>query len=170
MAFAARTVHSEFGEVGIVASARGVVRCVLPSELGGNRLFASAQRSPVSSRADEIATLAASELTEFLAGGRREFSVPLDWSDASAGFAGEAQRALLDIPFGRTEGYGVLAARLGRPGAARAVGTACARNPLALFVPCHRVVRADGAVGHYAGGAAMKRWLLELEAAAVAAR
>jgi len=72
-------------------------------------------------------------------------------------------RALREISPGRTATYGEIAARLGSPGAARAVGLANARNPVALVVPCHRVVGADGSLTGYAGGLERKRWLLEFE-------
>jgi methylated-DNA-[protein]-cysteine S-methyltransferase len=74
-------------------------------------------------------------------------------------------RALLAIPFGETRSYGELAALLKRPGAARAVGQANHRNPVAILVPCHRVVGARGALGGYGGGVEVKRWLLAHEAA-----
>jgi methylated-DNA-[protein]-cysteine S-methyltransferase len=74
-------------------------------------------------------------------------------------------RALLQIPWGETEGYGALAARIGRPGAARAVGGANHENPVVILVPCHRVVAAGGALGGYGGGLDRKRWLLAHEAA-----
>ncbi|WP_242345266.1 methylated-DNA--[protein]-cysteine S-methyltransferase [Anaeromyxobacter terrae] len=72
--------------------------------------------------------------------------------------------ALLEIPWGETRSYGELAARLGRPGAARAVGGANHENPVALLVPCHRVVQTGGRLGGYAGGLDVKRWLLAHEA------
>lgn len=165
MAVALRAVASQFGRIGLLASERGIVRCVLPNELAAqaqDSSFAQGNLTPVQ---DDLLCQAEAELGEFLAGTRKHFSVPLDWSNAADGFAGQVQRALLDIPYGATESYGELAARLGRPGAARAVGTACGRNPLPLFSPCHRVVRAGGAIGMYGGGEQMKRALLALEAA-----
>ena len=77
-------------------------------------------------------------------------------------------RALLDIPFGETRSYGQLAAALGSKDAARAVGLANSRNPVAVVVPCHRVIGADGSLTGYAGGVTRKRWLLEHERAAAA--
>ena len=73
-------------------------------------------------------------------------------------------RALCGIPFGATCGYGELAARLGRPSAARAVGAANGKNPIAIVVPCHRVIGKDGTLTGYAGGMAIKQWLLDHEA------
>jgi methylated-DNA-[protein]-cysteine S-methyltransferase len=72
---------------------------------------------------------------------------------------------LREIGYGRRESYATVAAAVGNPKAVRAVGTACARNPLPLVIPCHRVVRTDGSIGQYAGGPAAKSALLELEAA-----
>jgi methylated-DNA-[protein]-cysteine S-methyltransferase len=77
--------------------------------------------------------------------------------------------ALREIPAGRTTSYGQLAARLGRPGASRAVGLANGANPVAIAVPCHRVIGADGTLTGYGGGLERKRWLLEHERASLAA-
>ena len=76
----------------------------------------------------------------------------------------KVQQALQRIPYAHTTTYAQLAVDAGLPGAARAAGTACAKNPLPIVVPCHRVVRADGQVGQYAGGVDMKQYLLDLEA------
>lgn len=102
------------------------------------------------------------QLLEYLSGERTRFDLPLDLP--TGGFHAAAQRALLDIPYGRTVTYAELAAAAGNPRAVRAAGTACARNPLPIVVPCHRVVRTDGSVGNYAGGARAKTFLLDLEA------
>ncbi|NLI74431.1 MAG: MGMT family protein [Euryarchaeota archaeon] len=82
-------------------------------------------------------------------------------------FADEALKAMRDIPIGRTITYGDLAQKLGRPGAARAVGSACAKNPIPIVIPCHRVVPARGGLGNYSavGGSAVKRKLLRREGA-----
>jgi methylated-DNA-[protein]-cysteine S-methyltransferase len=69
------------------------------------------------------------------------------------------------IPYGSTVSYAELARRIGRPGASRAVGSANGRNPIAIVVPCHRVIAADGTLGGYGGGLDRKEWLLELEGA-----
>ncbi|MBR0650585.1 methylated-DNA--[protein]-cysteine S-methyltransferase [Roseomonas terrae] len=91
-------------------------------------------------------------------------SLPLDLRGTP--FQRRVWAALRDIPPGRTETYGALAARIGHPGAARAVARACAANPVALLVPCHRVVPADGGTGGWRWGAERKRALLMREAAA----
>ncbi|HEY4610778.1 MAG TPA: MGMT family protein, partial [Ilumatobacteraceae bacterium] len=93
------------------------------------------------------------------------FSVPLDWR-LSGGFRATVLQHLTDIDYGHTASYATVAHLAGRPKAIRAVGTACATNPLPVVVPCHRVVKSDGSLGGYLGGAHAKAILLELEAAA----
>ncbi len=106
---------------------------------------------------------AAAQLSAYFAGGLRRFSLPLD--AAGTPFQQAVWRALLAIPPGATTDYGALAATLGKPQAARAVGAAVGRNPLGIIVPCHRVLGRDGSLTGYAGGLARKRALLELEGA-----
>ena len=96
--------------------------------------------------------------------GATTFDLPLDLQLAH-GFRRAVIEHLTDIGYGRTASYAVVAAACGSPRAVRAVGTACATNPLPLVLPCHRVVRSDGSLGQYGGGDAAKRWLIELEAA-----
>jgi methylated-DNA-[protein]-cysteine S-methyltransferase len=102
------------------------------------------------------------QLRAYFEGRLREFDLPL--APAGTPFQHRVWRALLEIPYGRTVTYGALAARLGQPGASRAVGLANGRNPIAVVIPCHRVVGAGGALTGYGGGIERKRWLLELEA------
>ena len=112
------------------------------------------------SRLDEVSR----QLEEYFTGQRKRFELPLDWR-LSKGFRRQVLAHLRDIGYGRTESYAQVAAAAGSPRAVRAVGTACATNPLPLVVPCHRVVRSDGSAGGYAGGPDAKRTLLALEAA-----
>lgn len=109
------------------------------------------------------------ELDEYFASARTRFDVPLDWR-LSAGFRSIVLHRLPEIAYGRTASYAAVAEMAGNPRAVRAVGTACATNPLPVVVPCHRVVRSDGAMGGYLGGIEAKRTLLSLEAAAASAR
>lgn len=90
-------------------------------------------------------------------------------AQAASPFLERAWAELRQIPAGEPETYAQLAARSGRPSAVRAAGSACARNPTALFVPCHRIVRTGGGLGGFAYGLDVKRWLLGHERAAVAA-
>ena len=101
-------------------------------------------------------------LTESLVSPRRRLDLPLDIRGTA--FQRRVWRELRRIPAGRTASYGEVARRIGKPGSARAVARACASNPLALAVPCHRVVRSDGKLGGYRGGVERKRALLEREA------
>ena len=101
------------------------------------------------------------QLGEYLTGARTRFEVELD--PGGTEFQRRVWAALRAIPYGRTASYSELAARIGQPTASRAVGTANARNPVSIIVPCHRVVAADGTLGGYAWGLARKAWLLDLE-------
>ena len=103
------------------------------------------------------------QLAEYFAGTRRVFDLPLDY--AGTPFQREVWDALLRIPYGETRGYAELAAAIGRPGAARAVGHANGQNRIAIVIPCHRVIAADGGLGGYGGGLWRKLRLLEAEAA-----
>ncbi|MGH2903359.1 MAG: methylated-DNA--[protein]-cysteine S-methyltransferase [Solirubrobacteraceae bacterium] len=101
------------------------------------------------------------QLREYFAGERTTFEVQL--APPGAPFELEVWRALREIPYGETVSYGEIARRVGQPTAARAVGTANGRNPIAVIVPCHRVIGADGSLTGYGGGLERKRLLLELE-------
>jgi len=104
-----------------------------------------------------------SELEEYFAGQRRQFSFPLDLRGTD--FQVACWRALLAIPYGETRSYADIARSVGKPNAFRAVGMANNRNPIAIVVPCHRVIASDGALCGYGGGLEVKRKLLELEGA-----
>jgi methylated-DNA-[protein]-cysteine S-methyltransferase len=104
---------------------------------------------------------AASQLKEYFAGQRTEFELPLTLIGTP--FQRRVWAALRDIPYGETISYGQLADRIGKPSAARAVGLANGRNPIAIIVPCHRVVGADGSLTGYGGGIERKEHLLAFE-------
>jgi methylated-DNA-[protein]-cysteine S-methyltransferase len=110
-----------------------------------------------------VAPLAAAvrQLSEYFAGSRREFDVPLRMQGTP--FQQRVWRELTKIPHGETWSYGQLAKRIGNPSASRAVGLANGRNPIAVIVPCHRVIGADGTLTGYGGGLERKRWLLAHE-------
>ncbi|MBV9798422.1 MAG: methylated-DNA--[protein]-cysteine S-methyltransferase [Solirubrobacterales bacterium] len=101
------------------------------------------------------------QLDEYFAGARKAFDVPLELEGNP--FEVQVWRELRRVPYGETISYGELARRVGDPGAARAVGLANARNPIAVIVPCHRVIGADGSLTGYGGGLERKRLLLDLE-------
>jgi methylated-DNA-[protein]-cysteine S-methyltransferase len=103
------------------------------------------------------------QLTAYFAGELRQFTLPL--APRGSAFQHQVWAALRAIPFGETRSYGELAAALGHPGSARAVGAANRTNPIGIVVPCHRVIGADGTLTGYAGGIERKRFLLDHEAA-----
>jgi len=104
------------------------------------------------------------QLSEYFDGNRRWFDLALDWR-LSHGFYRQVLDALMTVEFATTVSYGELAHMAGSPGAARAVGTAMSTNPIALVVPCHRVVRSDGSLGEYGGRPEAKAWLIDHERA-----
>lgn len=104
---------------------------------------------------------AAEELGEYLAGRRRDFTLPLD--PRGSDFQRQVWQALRSIPYGQTRTYGQIAEQIGRRRAARAVGMANNRNPIAILIPCHRVIGSDGSMTGYAAGIAVKERLLALE-------
>ena len=101
------------------------------------------------------------QLEEYFAGNRKQFDLPL--APKGTDFQKRVWKALTDIPYGETRTYGKIAAAVGSPKAARAVGMANNKNPIGIIVPCHRVVGADGKLVGYAGGMEKKEWLLNLE-------
>lgn len=113
-------------------------------------------------RAEAVLDLAERELKAYFRGALRAFSVPLDLTGMTP-FRQSVLNACRKVPYGETLGYGQLGHRAGYPGSARAVGQAMARNPLALVVPCHRVVGHDGSLTGYGGGLELKKHLLALE-------
>jgi len=117
---------------------------------------------PLGDRAREHADAATHALREYFAGERKQFT-DLTLDARGSDFQCRVWRALSDIPFGATESYGGLAKRIDRPKASRAVGMANNRNPIAIIVPCHRVIGANGKLVGYGGGLDMKQWLLRHE-------
>jgi len=101
------------------------------------------------------------QLQEYFAGKRKVFDLEL--APSGTDFQKKVWQALLKIPYGKTATYKEIAAAIGHPKAARAVGMACNKNPIAIIIPCHRVVGSNGSLTGYAGGLEMKKRLLELE-------
>jgi methylated-DNA-[protein]-cysteine S-methyltransferase len=161
-----RTVDTPVGSLLLAATPDGLVRVAYPAEDHDRVLSQLASRiSPRVLRAPARLDDAARQLEEYFAGRRTRFDLPLDMR-LVAGFRLAVLTRLPAIRYGTTASYTAVAAAAGRPRAVRAVGSACAANPLPVVVPCHRVVRSDGTLGGYLGGRDAKRALLELEAAA----
>lgn len=129
--------------------------------LRGLHFAAGASPAPGASADRAAFASVLAQLGEYFAGARRTFDVPLDLRGSE--FQRAVWAALLEIPYGETASYGEIARRVGRPGKARAVGRANGSNPIAVIVPCHRVIGADGTLTGYGGGLERKRLLLDLE-------
>ncbi len=161
-----RTVDSPVGPLLLAATERGLVRVAYASEDHETVLQHLSDRiSPRVLHAPARLDTTAHELDEYFAGARRTFDVALDWR-LSSGFRSAVLHRLPDIGYGHTASYAAVAQLAGNPKAVRAVGSACATNPLPVVVPCHRVVRSDGSMGGYLGGTEAKRTLLALESVA----
>lgn len=159
-----RTIDSPIGTLLLAATDQGLVRVAYQLEHHDQVLQTLAQRvSPRILYAPRRLDQVARQLAEYFDGERREFVLPLDFRLAH-GFRREVLSRLRMINYGRTESYSQVAAATGHPRAVRAVGTACATNPLPVIVPCHRVLRSDGKLGGYIGGLQTKAALLSLEA------
>jgi methylated-DNA-[protein]-cysteine S-methyltransferase len=158
------TIDSPVGMLLLAATPKGLVRVAYAVEDHDRVLeILSQQISPRVLRAPKRLDVAARELDEYFGKKRRSFDLPLDLS-LSRGFRQLVQRHLPEIGYGQTRTYGQVAELVGNPKAVRAVGTACATNPLPVVVPCHRVLKADGTSGGYVGGPAAKMALLRMEA------
>jgi methylated-DNA-[protein]-cysteine S-methyltransferase len=161
-----RIIDSPVGSLLLAATDLGLVRIAYAREGHDAVLQNLADKiSPRILHAPARLDTAARELDEYFAGTRQEFDMQLDWQ-LSEGFRSTVLHHLPEIGYGRTASYATVAKLAGNPKAMRAVGSACATNPLPVVVPCHRVVRSDGAIGGYLGGTEAKRLLLNLEAAA----
>lgn len=159
----ARTFPSPIGDLRIVVDEAGrLVRLDLPESNPARGDTAPAPRHRAGDPCDHVAR----QLREYFAGDRRTFD--LDLAPTGTPFQQRAWRALRRIPFGRTRSYQQQAAAIGKPKAMRAVGGANGKNPIAIVVPCHRVIGKDGSLTGFGGGLSCKQWLLDHEAAVLA--
>jgi methylated-DNA-[protein]-cysteine S-methyltransferase len=160
------TMDTPVGTLLLAATEKGLLRVAYESE-GLDRVL-DAIGTKVSHRilkTPRRLDAAAFEIDEYFDRKRKSFDLNLDLS-LSSGFRQLVQKHLPQIAYGMTESYKQVAASVGNPNAMRAVGSACATNPLPIVVPCHRVLRTDGSLGGYVGGLAVKTALLSMEAAA----
>lgn len=149
------TIDSPIGPLLLVADDHGLRR--LGFQTGPHPLCPD----PEWNRVEHLPGEAEVQLTEYFAGRRQRFEVPL--APRGTAFQQAVWTALREIPYGTTVAYGELARRLGRPGAARAVGAANAANPVPILIPCHRVIGSRGKLTGFGGGLAIKESLLALE-------
>jgi methylated-DNA-[protein]-cysteine S-methyltransferase len=154
-------VESPVGELHLAATERGLARISYFGDAFEDSVAQTFGVRVLRSPLDEVRR----ELDEYFAGRRRAFDLALDLRVAP--FYADVLRELALVPYGATDTYGSLAAKVGRPRAARAVGTVMNRNPIPIVLPCHRIVGASGALTGYAGGLDVKRHLLRLEGVAV---
>ncbi len=161
-AISVAVLESQFGTLTLAASEAGLVRLALPTEPTGEVI------AELQTRYGEVHEDASAldptrrTLDAYLSGRSRSLDVPVDWRIAN-GFTLSSLQRMAEIPYGTTVTYRELAARAGNERASRAAGAACATNPVAIVLPCHRVLRSDGGLGGYGGGLAMKDALLRLE-------
>lgn len=160
--------ETQAGWVGVVYSSHGVTRTYLPEPRGALKQRI-AKENPESHEANSAKPELVDQLIAYFRGEPVTFRTRFDWSDATD-FEQEVWRACFRIPYGRTLSYKQLAEKVGRPRAARAVGTAMKRNRCPIVVPCHRVLASGGKIGGYSGtgGVELKRGLLEMEQRALA--
>jgi methylated-DNA-[protein]-cysteine S-methyltransferase len=160
-----RTVDSPFGLLLVAATRAGLVRIAFEREDHDAVLTGLATSiSPRILHSGQRTDVVARQLDEYFAGVRHQFEVPVDLQLVH-GFRRAVIAHLRQIPYGSTESYATVAKAAGSAGAVRAAGSACGHNPLPVVVPCHRVIRSDGSIGQYLGGAEMKAALLALEGA-----
>jgi len=156
------SINSPIGKLFLARSDQGLCRVALPGlktaffqhlkKYFPEEIFIESQ--------DGLADII-SQLDGYFQGKRREFSIPLDIRTTT--FSAQVLKQVMKIPFGATKSYGEIAQELNRPNSARAVGMANARNPIPIIIPCHRVIAGNGALQGYAGGLAMKTFLLQHE-------
>jgi methylated-DNA-[protein]-cysteine S-methyltransferase len=160
-----RTIDSPVGRLLLAATSEGLVRVAFDCEDHDAVLIRLATEiSPRILSFPERLEPVTRQLDEYFAGRRRRFEVAVDLRLAR-GFRRTVLDHLCQIGYGTTASYAAVAAASGSPAAVRAVGTACAHNPVPIVVPCHRVVRSDGTIGQYLGGTEAKHTLLAIEAA-----
>lgn len=146
-------VASPLGDLVILTSERGVIAVVWPEDGRAESTDHAATNS--------IGQEAAQQLSEYFAGERTRFDLPLDLRGTE--FQIQVWESLATIPFGQTVSYAEQAERMGRPSAVRAVAAANGKNPVSIVLPCHRVIGSDGSLTGYAAGLDIKRWLLAHE-------
>jgi methylated-DNA-[protein]-cysteine S-methyltransferase len=159
-------LNSPLGRLLVVQGPEGLIRIAFEGE-SEDRVLAeiAAALGPNVIGSDRELRTERDALSEYLEGDATTLALPVDLRLMATPFRRTALEKLREVPRGETVSYGELAARAGNPKAARAVGTACARNPIPIVVPCHRVLPGTGRLGNYGGGPERKRALLELEGA-----
>jgi methylated-DNA-[protein]-cysteine S-methyltransferase len=152
-----RIIDTPIGKLLIETNDKAIIQITLPgtASLGKNAKKQGDDRDPL------VMETAVAQLTEYFAGDRKDFELPLELEGTA--FQRDVWMTLADIPYGATVSYAELATMVGRPSAFRAVGQANGANPIPIVLPCHRVIASGGGLGGYGGGLPMKRRLLAIE-------
>lgn len=159
------TVKAPFGTLTVVASERGVRFCTFENESHPKQLDVL---NITDSATHACIAPVLQQLNEYLSGERQTFDLALDLHGTD--FQKDAWRVLAKVPYGKTWSYAQQATSIGRPTATRAIGAANGRNPVAVILPCHRIIGANGALTGFGGGISVKQWLLEHERNVLSAR
>jgi len=159
MSFYYKTMPSPVGELTLVAGDNGLAAILWENDSPDRVRLHPLQEN----RTHPVLLEAERQLTDYFAGKRKQFTVPLDFV-LGTDFQKKVWQALVTIPFGETRSYAQIAAQIGSPAAVRAVGAANGKNPLSIIAPCHRVIGSNGKLTGFAGGLKAKAFLLGLEA------
>ena len=144
-------INSQIGEIAVFAENEKIIRLDLKTKEKADSVIT-----------EKVLLKAEKQLFEYFSGERKTFDLDFEFSGTE--FQKSVWNELLKIPFGKTKTYGEIAKAIGKPKAARAVGSACGKNPLAIIVPCHRVLGMNGKIAGFAWGTEIKEWLLGHEA------
>ena len=153
---------SPLGPLLVAASGEGVCRVAFGEDMAAFTAELADRSGSMVVEVAEPSAQVALQFSDYFAGRRKHFSLPLDYRFLTP-FQHLVFNALLEVPTGRVVTYGELAQRIGRPAASRGVGSAMAHNPLPILIPCHRVIRSDGTLAGYSAGLRIKEYLLALE-------
>ena len=154
--YSIKKVKSPVGELLLVAGTAGLAAVLWSRNSPRARNAKENLKHPILLKTEK-------QLAEYFAGKRKIFDIELEIGQVGTAFQKKVWRALLEIPFGETKSYAEIARRIGNAKSSRAVGAAIGRNPIAIVVPCHRVIGASGRLTGFAGGLSAKKLLLELE-------
>ena len=144
-------INSQIGEIAVFAENEKIIRLDLKTKEKADSVIT-----------EKVLLKAEKQLFEYFSGERKTFDLDFEFSGTE--FQKSVWNELLKIPFGKTKTYGEIAKAIGKPKAARAVGSACGKNPLAIIIPCHRVLGMNGKIAGFAWGTEIKEWLLGHEA------
>ena len=144
-------INSQIGKIAVFAENEKIIRLDLKTKEKADSVIT-----------EKVLLKAEKQLFEYFSGERKTFNLDFEFSGTE--FQKSVWNELLKIPFGKTKTYGEIAKAIGKPKAARAVGSACGKNPLAIIIPCHRVLGMNGKITGFAWGTEIKEWLLGYEA------